>query len=156
MSWIKILLGFAIIAFCMLLGYIAAGKYRSRKLFFTQLFSFHERYLNELSYSRKPLSQFISEYSYAKEFGKTVEDYQTNRIPKLDYPFLKKDERVYLADYFAMLGTSDARSQNGYFSAQTGSINEKKAESEKEAKTRGELYLKLGLLAGLAFVILII
>ena len=55
-----------------------------------------------------------------------------------------------------MLGRGDAQSQQSCFSAQKAILEEKKADSEREAKTRGELYLKLGLLAGLALVILIV
>ncbi len=156
MSWIKLLLGCAVIGFCMLLGYFAAEKYRSRKLFFAQLSSFHARYLNELSYARKPLSEFLSEYPYTKEFGKVIDGLQKERTIDVKFSFLNKEEQGYLYDYFCMLGKGDAKAQSGYFSAQTGELNGKKAESEKEAKTRSELYLKLGLLAGLAFVILIV
>ena len=55
-----------------------------------------------------------------------------------------------------MLGRGDALSQSGFFSARRAALEQKKADTEKEAKARGALYLKLGLLAGLAFVILII
>ncbi len=156
MSWIKLLLGGAVIGFCILLGYFAAEKYRSRKLFFAQLSAFNTRYLNELSYARKPLSSFLASYKYSKEFGKIIDELQKKHFIEVNFSFLSKDERNYLYDYFSMLGKGDSRTQSGYFSAQTEVLNEKKTESEKEAKTRNELYLKLGLLAGLAFVILIV
>ena len=70
--------------------------------------------------------------------------------------FLTDEEKKECADYFSMLGKGDAFSQSGFFTARRAALAQKKEESEKEAKARGELYLKLGLLAGLAFVILII
>ena len=51
---------------------------------------------------------------------------------------------------------SKASSQKGYFCARREPLGEVRAACEKQAKAKGELYLKLGLLAGLAFVILII
>ena len=57
---------------------------------------------------------------------------------------------------FSMLGTGDALSQKNYFSAQTAALTRKRENGVKEAKSRGELYVKLGLLAGLAAVILIV
>lgn len=156
MSWLKLLLGLITISFCTLLGYFAAGKYRSRKAFFTQLALFNERYLNELCYSRKPLSDFLVQYSYTGEFAKTVGRFSEDRTITVGYSFLSKEEQSFCTDYFDMLGKGDVRSQNEFFSAQNGVVSGKKDECEKEAKTRGELYLKLGLLAGLAFVILIV
>ena len=55
-----------------------------------------------------------------------------------------------------MLGKGDAFSQKGYFEMQKSALEEKKTKSTAEAKRHGELYLKLGLLAGLAIVILIV
>ena len=156
MLWIKFITGAFVVAFCVFLGYLAGAKHRNRKKFFAQLVLFNERYLTELSYARKPLSTFLREYPYSGDFGKAVNAFAEHRVtePKLSY--LTKEEKKMCADYFGMLGKGDAVSQKGYYSAQKGELEEKKAASEKEAKKRSELYLKLGLLAGLAFVILIV
>ena len=156
MLWLKIVICIAIVAFCTFLGYVAAGKYRARKRFFTQYFLFNERYLNELGYTRRPLSAFLKEYAYTGEFGKTVTSFMESRQLKLSFSWLNGDERAECGNYFSMLGKGDALSQKGYFTSRQGLLAEKKAACEREAKTRGDLYLKLGLLAGLAFVILII
>lgn len=154
--WLKFLVCIFVVAFCIFLGHLAAAKHRSRKNFFSQLAVFNERYLTELSYARKPLSEFLQEYPYSGDFAKMVGAFAQHREiePKLSY--LTKDEKKLCADYFGMLGKGDAVSQKNYFSAQKVELNEKKTSSEREAKSRGELYLKLGLLAGLAFVILIV
>lgn len=155
MSWIKLLLGGLVIAFCVLLGYFAAAKYRRRKSFFAQLYRFHERYLGELSYARRPLDAFLSEGDYRDEFAAAVEEVKSRRI-SCDFSCLTAEERGFLQDYFSALGKGDSQAQKNYFAAQQGTVEEKKSESEREAKARTELYLKLGLLAGLAFVILIV
>lgn len=154
--WLKFLLAALIIAFCVFLGYLAAGKYRARKKYFNQLALFNERYLSELSYTRKPLAEFIASFPYAGDFDKSLKGLTENRNAKVDFSYLNADERKLCGDYFTALGTGDSDAQKGYFSAQKRNLEEKKTESEKECKVKSELYLKLGLLAGLAFVILIV
>lgn len=153
--WIKFLLAGAIIAFCVLLGYLAAEKYRERKRYFAQFEAFNEKFLGELTFTRMPLGEFLARASYTGEFAKTIEAVSRREAPKPP-SFLTQDEKGELEDYFSMLGTSDTRSQMGFFTAKKAYLSEKKKTAAEEAKARGELYLKLGLLAGLAFVILII
>ena len=154
--WIKVLLALAIVAFATLLGYLAATKWRLRRDFYVQLCLFHERYLNELGYARKPLGEFLKEYSYKGDFAKVVQAFGEERKTQIGLGYLTKEERAEAVDYFSMLGKGDAASQKGYFSAQTAALTQKREGAQREAKTRGELYTKLGLLAGLAAVILIV
>lgn len=154
--WIKSLLAVCVVAFGTGMGYFAAGKWRARKQFYVQFLSFHERYLNELNYARKPLGEFLTQYTYTGDFEKLVRSFEKERAARAEYRYLTKEERSECANYFSMLGKGDVVSQKGYFSAQTAGLTQKCESSRKEAKARGELYLKLGLLAGLAAVILIV
>lgn len=156
MLWLKFVLGALIIAFCTLLGYFAAGKYRSRRSFFSQLNAFNEKYLAELKFSRKPLSLFLKEFSFSGDMAATFEEFQKSRAIKVDYPYLTEAEKSFAAEYLSMLGKGDSHSQSGYFSAQAAGLSESKKKSENDAKSYTDLYVKLGLLAGLAFVILIV
>lgn len=154
--WLKLLIGALLIAFCTLLGYLAAGKYRARKKFYAQFVLFNERYIAELNYSRKPLPDFLKAYEYTGDFGKTLSAFVRQRETAIEFSYLKKDEQSDCSNYFSILGRGDTRSQKDYFTAQRTVLEQKKTESEREAKSHGELYVKLGLLAGLAFVILIV
>ncbi len=154
--WVKVVVCILIVAFCVLLGYLAGGKWRARKQFFEQLSVFNERYLTELNYARKPLKDFLAEYEYTGDFQKTVARFAQDRTALLEYPYLTKEERKECGDYFQMLGRGDAYSQKQFFSAQAAPLAAKRAEGEKQARSRSELYLKLGLLFGLAFIILIL
>ena len=153
--WLKILICIAVIAFFTGLGYLISGKYRARKKFYTQFCAFNERYLNELTFTRKPLSSFLKEFEYTGDFGKTIEAAE-KREGEIKYSYLKKKEKKTVADYFQMLGKGDSASQKNFFAAQKAKLEEKRTDSEKQAKARSELYLKLGLLLGLAIVILIL
>lgn len=154
--WIKILISLAVVAFCIFLGYFAAGKYRARKKFFNQWYRFHGLYLNELGYARRPMAAFLKELPLDGDFDKLVLKYSEERTREVKIGYVTQDELTYLNGYFEMLGKGDAHSQSAFFTAQTGFLEGKKAESETQAKSRGELYFKLGLLAGLAVVILIV
>lgn len=156
MLWIKFVLGLLVIAFCTFLGYLSASKYRNRRSFYAQLSDFNEKYLAELKYARKPLNQFLSDMEFKGDFSKIIHAYVFERKIELDYSYLTKAEKEEAAEYFRMLGRGDSRSQSGYFSAQADTLLESKNKSEKDAKSYTDLYVKLGLLAGLAIVILIV
>lgn len=154
--WLKLLLCGIIICFCIFLGWFAAAKYRNRRAFFAQFAAFNERYLSELGFHRRSLPVVIKEYGGEGDFGKALYKVTIERNSELKYAYLTEEERKTCLDYFSMLGRGDSHSQSAYFAAQSGELQKMREESEGECKRRGELYLKLGLLAGLAFVILIV
>lgn len=156
MIWLKVVLAALVIGFCALLGYLAAGKYRRRKSFFTQLCALNEAYLSELKFARRPLAQFLAANDLSGDFAKCVSGFTLKRRAELSYSYLTQTEKNDLQEYFRTLGRGSSGAQSGYFSAQRDALAEKKRLAEQEAKERGALYLKLGFLAGLAFVILIV
>ena len=156
MFWIKVGLAVLIAAFCTALGYFAAGKYRARKLFYSEFARFNERYLSELGYERRRLQRFLREGCYHGEFQNAVEEFCEKRSVSIGHSFLSKEERAETERYFQQLGRGDSRTQSAFFTTQKARLEQKRGEAEREAKVRSELYLKLGLLAGLAFVVLIL
>lgn len=155
MTWIKLLIAGLIIALSTLLGYVAAGRFRARGKFFAQMCAFNERFVNELSYGRKPLSEIAADQP-SGDFGKLLSEAAAFRVPDVRQAYLTKEEKQDVTDYFSLLGRGDSYSQIGFFTAKKTALSEKKAAAEKEAASRSSLYLKLGLLAGLALVILIV
>lgn len=156
MLWLKIVICIAVIAFSTAMGYLLSCKYRARKKFYDQFCLFNERYLNELNYMRKPLPDFLKQYEYTGDFAKAVKQCVEERDCSVKLTFLTNEERNACGNYFSMLGKGDALSQKSFFGAQTKILDEKRATGEKQAKARVSLYVKLGLLLGLAIVILII
>lgn len=153
---LKIILAVLIVAFATYVGYFLSEKYRRRKSFMAQLFSFNERFLSELSYSRRPLKEFFKEYSYKGDFLKLLNNYSSGGIEESALSFLTADEKSYVGAYFGILGRGDAYAQSGYFAAQKQFIAEYKQGSEADAKKYCSLYIKIGFLAGLAAVVIII
>ena len=71
---IKFFVGIAIVAFTSFCGYLLAGKYRKRGLFFREFQEFNERFLSEISYYRRPIKQFLGKYAYRGEFSMLVSE----------------------------------------------------------------------------------
>ena len=163
---IKFVLGVLIVAFTSFCGYALAGKYRKRKLFFRQFYEFNQRFLSEMDYYRRPIEEFAAGYAYKGEFHQLLEEFfqsLENRsyfdralVNKAEFSFIKPEERSVIEDYFIMLGRGDSSSQKGYFSAMKDKLNALHANAVSANKKYGDLYVKIGFLCGLLFLILII
>ena len=163
---LKFILGVLIIAFTSFCGYLLAGKYRKRKLFFRQLCEFNQRFLSEIDYYRRPIEEFAAGYAYKGEFHHLLETFfqgLENRsffdrayVNAPEYSFLKEDEKNTLEDYFLMLGRGDSSSQKGYFSSMKDKLILLSTNAENAYKKYGDLYIKIGFLCGLLLLILII
>ncbi len=162
---LKFLSGIAIIAFMTFCGYLLSRKYRRRKEFFSQWKEFNERFLTEISYYRRPIQEFIGDYSYRGEFDallqsfsqKLQEEEQNGMLTEdVEFAFLKSDERRGVEDYFLMLGKGDSASQKAYFSAIKDTLSKWQQETAESCKRYGDLYIKMGFLCGLLLLILII
>ena len=80
-------------------------------------------------------------------------DFQADRY---EFAYLTEDEKKFLGDYFRMVGGSDSASQKTYLSAQRKEIGERRRVSDEIYAKYFSLYLKLGVLAGLVLIIMII
>lgn len=162
----KVLLGIAIVAFTTFCGYLLGKKYRRRKDFFSQLYDFNERFLNEIAYYRRPLKEFFSKFSYKGDFEKLLYIYaenidkQTltadNMLENADFDFLRKEEKSVVGDYFYMLGKGDSSSQKTFFSSVKTNVTALRDTATAESKKYGDLFVKLGFLCGLLILILLI
>ena len=161
----KFFLGIAIVAFTTFCGAVLAKKYRQRKLFFKQLKEFNERFLNEISYYRRPLGVFSQKYSYTGEFKEVLYGFlsimdksiiTSDTLHLSVYTFLQKDDLIFIEDYFKMLGKGDSASQKTYFNSIKEPLTKLQTESEATCKKYGDLYIKIGFLCGLLILILIL
>ena len=162
---LKILLSISIVMFSTFCGYIFTKKYRRKKKFFTQMCECNERYLNEISYLRRPLDEFFSRQRFKEEFAMLSEEFfarlqEDKTIVGVfeectTYDFLSKEEKETVEEYFEMLGKGDSISQKTYFSSIREKINILRKTAEENCKKYGDLYIKLGFLCGLFIVILL-
>lgn len=161
----RLLLGIIIVVFCSACGFMLAKKYRKRKQFFTQLYQFNERFLNEIAYYRRPIEAFTSQHEYKGEFallltlyleGVKTDDEAFDVRNNAEFTFLTEEEKNGVNDYFRMLGKGDSLSQKGYFTAKKESLCAWQNEANAIAKKYGDLYVKLGFLFGLFLLIVLI
>lgn len=162
----KALIGVSIIGFCVLCGYLLSKKYRIKRAFFSQLKEFNERFINEISYYRRPIETFIYAYEYKGEFFLLLQDFlkcikdenvtisQILTLP--EYTFLKKEDKKRVEDYFSMLGKGDSASQKAYFSSIKDELAKEAEGASADAKKYVDLYIKLGFLFGIFLFILIL
>ena len=163
---IKFFLGVAIVAFTSFCGHLLAKKYRQRRLFFEQFYTFNENFLSEIAYYRRPIKEFASLRAYEGEFDDCLSEIFTAIEQNLsisgvfaksdNYTFLKEEDRKTTEDYFSMLGKGDSASQRAYFSSIKERLLALRKESETDAKRYGDLYVKIGFLCGLLILILIV
>ena len=160
---IKILLCLTLLIFTSGVGYAFASKYRKRKVFFAQFHEFNQKFLQELAYSKRPIKEFLQAYPYKGEFLALLEEYREklgqdnffNEYFSLN-TFLAIDEEKLIIEYFKQLGKGDTDSQKSLFSVRAKDLEILKDKTEKEYKKYAELYVKLGVLVGLAIIIVII
>lgn len=143
---------------CIVVALLLTRRYRQRKEFFYSWNLFNERLINEVSYMRAPLAKFIERYSFGGDFQKMLHEKKEGEFDRGNYNFsyLSADEQKFLEDYFRLVGKSDAASQRAYLCAVRAEIGERRHVSEEEYKKYFSLYCKLGVLAGLILVILIV
>ena len=163
----KLLLGVLIVCFTSYCGYFLSKKYRTRKLFFIQLYEFNEYYLNEISYFRRPLPEILNRRTYKgafaellKRFFGLLKENSTKKTAIYDllsaYDFLTEDEKSTVGDYFSMLGSGDSNSQKEYFGSVKSTLADLKNKSVADSEKYGSLFIKLGFLFGLTVLILIV
>lgn len=160
---IKTVLCVTLLIFTSGIGYGFAVKYRKRKLFFAQLYDFNEKFLLELSYSKRPLIEFIKSFAYKSDFADLLQEFLL-KIEEDDFfndyfsavTFLKPDEEREISLFFKDLGRGDSETQKKTFMNHLQINLKKKEKTNEEYKKYGELYVKLGVLAGLSIIIIII
>ena len=155
---LKALLCVAAFGLCVCAALLLTRRYRRRKEFFYALNLFNERLYNEVSYLRAPLSTFIEKYDFGGDFQKMLREKREGDFGRENYGFayLTADEQKFLGDYFRLIGKSDAASQRTYLAAARAEAGERRRLAEEEYKKYFSLYSKLGVLAGLILVILIV
>lgn len=158
---IKFLLGVCIVAFTSFCGYFFARKYAKRKLFLGEMKEFNERFISEIGYYKRPLGEFISKYVYKGEFQFFLQGYyhsleKQTQTDFTDCEFLTTEDRLFITDYFLMLGKGDSLTQKNYFTGIKDALAKRYGEAVSEYKKYGDLYIKIGFLCGLLILILMI
>lgn len=155
---LKLILCVGSFSLCLLLAWLLTRKFKLRKELYYNLSLFNERLYNEVSYAREPLPAFIAKQPFCGDFKKLLTERQANgfRAGECSFSYLREDERKFIDDYLSMIGKSDAASQKSYLASRRAEVEARRQASEEAYKKHFSLYIKLGVLAGLVLVILIV
>ena len=160
---IQFAVGIAVVIFSTYCGRAMAKRYKLRKGFFLEMYEFNTQFLTELGYAKRPLQELVLSYPSKGEFGELLKEVLRRRFERKKLPvdltaytYLTDDEKRFVLEYFQSLGKGDANSQKIYFSHVENSLQALKIKAEDECTKKTELYTKLGFLAGLAILIIVV
>ena len=152
---------------CLVVGFTFFNKYDRRKKFFSSLIMLAEKLTVEINFSRERLKVLIENFNkYTKQnllgidegfvsyLDKKTELNEKEIFKKADV--LKKDEKDFILLFLKTLGRSDVENQTKEIASFTNRFQEMRVISDTEYKKYGTLSLKLSLIAGLFFVIVLI
>lgn len=160
---LRFIVGIAVVMFLTFCGKLLARKYRERKYFFTEMFAFNVRFLEEVGYTKRPLEEFALPYKGQGPFSELLQRivsarkvHRTTELNLSEYSFLSADEKRFVLEYFSAVGRGDAASQKSCFSQYGNTLLSLKSKGEEDCKKYEDLYTKLGFLLGLAVLIILI
>ena len=160
---VQFAVGLAVVIFSTYCGRAMAKRYKLRKCFFSEMWEFNTQFLTELGYGKRPLQELILSYPTKGEFVWLLSEVLRGRFERKKMPadlstyaYLTDDEKRFILEYFQVLGKGDAHSQKLYFSQAGNSLQSLKIKAADEYGKKAELYTKLGFLAGLAILIIVV
>lgn len=155
-----------IFSICLLVGFLFYSKYNKRKKFYTSLIMLAEKLSVEINFSRERLKILVENFDAGVRKNLLgVDEGFISYLEKKDElslqvfskaNCLKQDEKEFILLFLKTLGRSDVENQTKEISAYISRFDEKKEETTKEFKKYGSLSLKLSVVAGLFFTILLI
>ncbi len=158
-----------IVLFCVCcgVGYFFSTKYMKRKRFFNSIIILADKLSLEINFSRERLKVLLQNFDSANRknllgiderfidyLDKKCELTSEEMFKKADC--LKADEKDFVLLFLKTLGRSDVENQTKEIQNFTARFNEKKEQCDAEQKKYGALSIKLGIVAGLFCVIILI
>lgn len=157
----------AIFCVCVVIGWRFSNKYLRRKKFFASLITLADKLSLEINFSRERLKVLLENCDENTkknllEIDKRFVDYLDKKceltgeeiFKKAD--ILKNDEKDAVLLFLKTLGRSDVENQTKEIKNFVAKFNEIKSGCDQEHKKYGSLSLKLGVIAGLFFAIILI
>lgn len=152
---------------CVFVGHIFSAKYNKRKKFFDSLIALADKLSLEINFSRERLKVLIENFDSQNRKNllgvdeKFVQYLEKNCELTTDEIFkqtnvLKSDEKDLLLLFFKTLGRSDVENQTKEIQNFVSRFSEIKNRCDLEQKKYGALSLKLGVIAGLFWVVIML
>jgi len=152
--------------------YVGAGiraYHRTRRKLFEELLSFNRIFGEEINYLKTPVRQIVKDFISDKngELCKILTTFLTvlekeviytadKIVAEIKNPYIKKEENKLIAEYLNTLGKSDAATQMVSIKHYGIKFEEAFSKAKEDAKVIGELSYKLGILIGIALMIIVV
>ena len=152
----NVVVGICCLLLCVIGCNLLTEKYDKRQKFFNSFLAFHNKIVNEISFTQATLKAMLSKLSNENDFEKVAKDYLTSKIFKVDYKYLDNNEKDLVLNYLSVLGVGDIQTQLNAVCAFQERIKEKQVASIEDAKKFRAMHSKLGVLLGIiAFIIVL-
>ncbi len=163
----KYILIAVVFCLCCFVGYVFSIKYMKRKKFFSALIALADKLSLEINFSRERLKVLIQNFDETNKkhllgIDERFIDYLdkkcelTNEAIFKKTDILKNDEKEFILLFLKTLGRSDVENQTKEIQSFVTRFNEIKTVCDQEQKKYGSLSLKLGVVAGLFWVVIMI
>ena len=139
-------------------GIFFSNELKKKKCFYEELAIFIDEILGDLGFRQNGIRTVALNYANeSKSYLKNVlEEYAANPNVVPAFLFLSGNERVTVKDFFSNLGKTDIVTQRSELENIKPKIQELRNTYKTKHEKKGAMYIKLGLLVGLAVGILLL
>ncbi|MDR3263527.1 MAG: stage III sporulation protein AB [Clostridiales bacterium] len=143
--------------------------YKVRAEYFEEINNLCNMLIDEITHLKTPLIKIFENFTYMKkdEFSKHINAFsellrreviaeRASLLAITDTVYLKKEERTIIADFLSLLGKSHSESQVINIKHYKNKFEEISLKAKEAYKVQGTLAYKLGILLGIALMIITI
>ena len=163
---LKLAIGGILCFICAYLGIVGKNYYDKRFKYLADFNDYLLALIDGISYSKDRLPEITKKYltTSKKQFANDLSEYlrliesgeSEDKIAKcFDCKYLKKGDKEYFKDFFLTLGKVDYDTQISRLNLSKAETQKMLTKAEKDCKTTGNLLSKLGLLLGIAIMIIL-
>ncbi len=151
----KLLIGVVGVILCTFIGKILSEKYLKRKNFYSEFYNFNQKMKSEISFKQSTIKNIIDKLDN-ETFRCYLDEAVLMHNENLYVSFLSDEENDFLKEYVKNIGVFDKDSQLLYLNSVDSQIQILYKNSFDDEKKYRKLYVKLGFLFGLIFLVIVL
>ncbi len=156
----KLILILTLIVVIMLIANSISEQYKEKFDFYTNLKSFFNQFILNLSFKQEAVLDFLSKTKAKKQFSIFIDaykDYLKNNILNLDQiKILSNEEKIQLQEMIKSIGQMDAQNETKQINVFMVDIEQRLTKAETDKNKLCPMILKLSLLFSIGLAILLI
>ena len=164
---LDLVFGGILCALCTYLGMVAKQYYDKRYAYLKDFADFLSVLLDNMTYTKDNIVYVIEKYTgqnkgqFCKDINKYASIVKSGSVDAKNISdifackYLKKTEKAYISTFFSTLGTMDYDSQLARTKLSLAESEKLRDKAHKDSKSTGVMISKLGLLLGIAIMIIL-